>query len=160
MKCFELVILVIVMHIRCFDSAPFVESESSTDLDEASIRLPANTRPINYDIELSVNIQDFEPYTGSVTITIVVDEATDVITLHSKSLQVQTVKVLNEAREEIPCSHSLDATKDFLLVTIEDASLVVGAKYVLEISFSGYISSAQSGFYRTSYRDIASDETR
>jgi aminopeptidase N len=160
MKFLEFVILVILLHIRCSECAPFVESESITDLDEASIRLPASTRPINYDIELRVNIQDFAPYTGSVTITIVVDEATDVITLHSKSLQVQTVKVLNEAREEIPCSHALDATKDFLVVTIEDASLVVGAEYALEISFSGSINEAQTGFYRTSYRDIVSNETR
>lgn len=160
MKWLKFTIFLVALHIRNFDGAPFVESESSTDLDEDSIRLPNSTRPINYDIELSVNVHEFEPYTGSVTITIVVDEATDVIVLHSKGLQVETVRVRNEEEKEMPSSHQLDLTKDFLIVTIEDSPLIVASKYTLEISFKGSFSSTQSGFYRTSYRDVVSSETR
>jgi aminopeptidase N len=162
MKWYKFLILIVVLHMQHFDAAPFAENESIADLDdEDSIRLPASTRPINYDIELSVNIQDFAPYTGTVTITIIVDEATDVITLHSKALQVKTVNVLDSLSEEIPSTYVLDATKDFLIVTIGGRSLIVGDKYTLEISFEGSISSTtQLGFYRTSYRDIVTNETR
>lgn len=147
--------------LSSFDCKPHGENEAVVDLDdEDSIRLPGHTRPLNYDVELVVNVHNGSTeYTGKVTIKIAVVVATDVITLHSKELKDITAKVFDKANEELQNTVALDTTKDFLKINVERA-LVVGNEYSLEISFSGDIALSTVGFYRISYRDVKSNEIR
>lgn len=147
--------------LSSYDCKPRGESEAVFDLDdEDSIRLPGHTRPLNYDVELVVNVHNGSTeYTGKVSIKIAVDVATDVITLHSKELNVIVAKVFNNANEELQNTVELDTTKDFLKINVESA-LVVGDEYTLEFSFSGDIALTTVGFYRISYRNVTSNEIR
>lgn len=140
-----------------FECKPHGESEAAFDLeDEDSFRLPGHTRPLNYDVELNVNVHNGSTgYTGRVTIKIAVDFETNVITLHNKGLNVIVAKVFNNANEELQNTVELDATKDFLKINL-DSGLVVGDEYTLDISFSGNIALSTVGFYRISYTDVTS----
>lgn len=154
-KC--VVLLALCLNLDC---KPHSGGENVVELDEDSIRLPGNTRPINYDIELDVNVHDGStPYEGKVIIKIAVDVATDVITLHNKGLSVTRVKVIDLNSEEIANTHELDQARDFLNINV-DGLLTVGSEYFLEISFSGEIAQATSGFYRMSYGNVKSNEIR
>jgi aminopeptidase N len=142
------------------DCKPSVDSENFAVLEENSIRLPEHTRPTNYDIELRVNIHNgTTPYSGKVIIKIAVDIETDVITLHNKGLSVSRVTVTDKFNDELQNTIAFDATKDFLFINV-DRLLTVGDEYSLEILFDGVISQTTNGFYRTSYRNIATDEIR
>lgn len=150
--------ILIALCLNGFDCKPYIDGAES---DGESIRLPGNTRPVNYDIELNVGVHDGSTsYTGKVRITIAIDVASDVITLHSKGLTVIEVKVLDKASELVGNTHVLDPALDFLIVTVERL-LAVGDEYILEISFTGDITeTSTSGFYRMSYRDVETNEMR
>lgn len=127
---------------------------------QASIRLPANTRPLNYNIELNVNIHNGTlPYEAKVEIKIAVDIAANAITLHNKGLIVTTARVIDKNGEDSFVSFSLDAERDFIFINV-DKALIVGDEYTLEISFKGSIATSSAGFYRMSYTDVASNEIR
>lgn len=160
MKWLKFIIL-IVLCFNCIDCKPHVKSETLDDADEDSIRLPGQTRPINYDVELNVNVHNGStPYSGKVTIGITVDAATDVITLHNKGLLVTEVKVLDVNNEELENTVELDTVKAFLKIKVDSAALVVGNEYTLEITFTGAIALASNGFYQTSYKSIETSEIR
>lgn len=159
MKWLKLVILIALV-LSELDCKPHVGNESFADIEGDSIRLPGHTRPINYDVELNVNVHNGStPYSGKVTIRITVDTATDVITLHNKGLLLTQVKVLDANNEELQNTVELDTVKDFLKIKV-DSALTVGNEYTLEISFNGVISMDSNGFYRMSYRNIETNEMR
>lgn len=127
---------------------------------EDSIRLPSHTRPINYDIEVTVNIHNgSSAYSGNVFIAIIVDVATDVITLHNKGLSVESVTVRGSNNVVLPSSFESDAAKDFLIISVETL-LTVDDLFSIEIQFNGEISSDANGFYKMSYRDAVTNEVR
>lgn len=153
-------VILIALYIGSSDCKPSEKVKVST-FDENSIRLPGHTRPINYDVELTVNVHNgTRTYSGKVKIKIAVDVATDVITLHNQGLDVSRVTVTAMNNDELPNSIALDAPREFLIVSLIDRQLIVGAEYSLEISFDGLISTGKSGFYRMEYKNIASDEIR
>jgi aminopeptidase N len=155
MKWLKFVILIVASSAVISECKP----RSALD-DESSIRLPTNTRPENYDIELNVNIHDGNrAYNGKVKISIVVDAATNVITLHNKGLIITQARITDENDDELQSTLEFDEARDFLHVVVESV-LVVGAKYSLEISFNGAISEGTNGFYQMSYRDVESDEIK
>jgi hypothetical protein len=126
--------------------------------DETSIRLPGHTRPLNYDVNLAVHVfNGTREYSGKVKIQIACVVATDVITLHNKGLQISRVTVTDKNNFELHESIAFDASRDFLFVNLE-RQLIVGDEYSLEISFDGFISMGQSGFYRMEYKNVESGE--
>lgn len=156
MKWLKFVIL-IVLYTKSSHCKP---SEKVSTFNENSIRLPGHTRPINYDVDLIVNVfNGTRTYSGKVNIKIAVDVATDVITLHNKGLNISQVTLTAMNNDELLNSIALDASRDFLMVKV-DRQLVVGDEYSLEISFDGLLSTGKSGFYRMEYRNVESDEIR
>lgn len=156
MKWFKFVIFIAaIINVDCKP-----DTENFVALDDGSIRLPNHTRPINYDIELSVNIHNgTRSYSGRANINIAVDIATDVIALHNKGLNIGQVRVIDTNDEELTSTIEHDAARDFLIVKVERL-LTVGDEYSVEILFNGMISQSTSGFYRMSYRNIESKEIR
>lgn len=134
--------------------------KQSFSLDDDSIRLPGHTRPINYDIDLTVNIHNGStPYSAKVLIRIAVDIATDVITLHNKGLSITQLTVTDKNNDEVMSTIELDSARDFLFINLE-SHLTVGDEYFLDISFVGEVSQGTSGFYRMSYTNVATNEIR
>jgi aminopeptidase N len=156
MKWWQCVILIVLYSSSC-DCKP---SDKNSAFDENSIRLPGHTRPINYDVELTVHVHNgTRTYSGKVNIKIAVDVATDVITLHNKGLDVIRVTVTAMNNDELLNTIALDSSREFLFVNV-DRQLIVGSEYSLEIWFDGLISMGKSGFYRMEYRNIESNEIR
>lgn len=134
--------------------------QSNEALDDESIRLPGHTRPVNYDVNLTVNIHNGStPYSARVLIKIAVDIATDVITLHNKGLSVIQLTVTDKNNDEVRSTIELDSARDFLFIRLESL-LTVGDEYSVDISFSGAISQGVSGFYKMSYTSVDTDEIR
>lgn len=153
MKWMKFVILIALFLSSC-------DCKPSEVVDENSIRLPGQTRPINYDVELNVHVHNgTRTYNGKVNIKIAVDVATDVITLHNKGLDVSQVTVTAMNNDELPNTIALDASRDFLFVNV-DRQLVVGEEYSLEILFNGLTSTSMAGFYQMKYVDEKTKEIK
>ncbi|XP_053690823.1 aminopeptidase N-like [Sabethes cyaneus] len=143
---------------------PFGDTRAATaagvtirqDVDE-SYRLPTETVPSHYTINLWTEVHDGEPdFHGSVTIDLRVVEPTDTITVHNRGLVV-TFAVLNREEEdglavvEEP-TWSLDEQRELLIFQFT-STLEVG-NYELTITYDGRLqTSTSSGFFRKLYRD-------
>lgn len=116
-------------------------------------RLPNNTRPETYDINLRTSIHEANPtFRGSVRIGIVAVESTNNITLHHNVQQLNSVRVVTADEVPIPIgSYSYNRTYTFLTIPMAAGSnLTQGMRYFIDIDFVGTMN-AYSGFYRSFY---------
>lgn len=122
--------------------------------DDETLRLPGDSVPIHYDINLVTNVhagrRNFE---GNVKIQIEIIKTTGVITLHSRQLTVSSVNLYeNDGSKVENTEFSLNADKDFLTITSASKPLNEGEKYTLDIAFNGNLQTGTSGFYLSSYQ--------
>ncbi|CAO1388277.1 unnamed protein product [Diamesa serratosioi] len=76
-------------------------------------------------------------------------EPTFVLSLHNDGLEVTDVKVIDKSGSELKNSFKMDG---YFMITIEDAVLMTGTEYTLDITFKGLLRTGTSGFYRTYYQ--------
>lgn len=127
-------------------SAQFLQSD---DEDEVQLRLPNDTIPVRYDIFLTTRIHagDFS-FNGRVDIGIKCVEATNMITLHSRVREISLV-TLSPAAINVS-GYSTNDENDFLVVNL-NGTLVIGAEYVLSITYTGEHTAEKAGWQRASY---------
>jgi aminopeptidase N len=139
---------------RMYEGSPIVEVDDRLTKQGVSYRLPNDTFPHRYDIELSTRIDlgQFD-FTGKVTILLEAKSVTSMITVHSKQLTIPVgaVSLRNAAtQQQILTTHVLDEPLEFLKISTT-SPLVIGQRYTLEISYSGTMRIDNGGFYRSSY---------
>lgn len=88
-------------------------------------------------------------------------EATDTIVLHSKNLSIDTESVLvANGIQNVPVdSVSFDPKKDLMYVK-STVKFKPGDKYELTISFTGNITDDLAGYYKSSYVDKETNQTK
>lgn len=147
-----------------FLSAISVSFESSYARQLESYRLPNNTTPESYYINLEFN--DFDgvntDFVGNVLLIIKVHEDTSVIALHCTVLisRVNLTKIVNGNEIEVAQNYDLDARRQFLLVQMTEETIRRGTELWLKIDFIGKIStSVEEGVFVKSYENH-NDERR
>lgn len=131
--------------------------------DQPSYRLPNNTRPISYDVELTTHVHtqtDFS-FTGVVSVRFLAIESSNTITLHQRQLTIgaSSLVLANAERTNIllnPVEYN-DET-EFLKYTLTSVGLIAQSEYILTIHFNGTLRNDDAGFYRSSY--VAEDGSR
>lgn len=157
MKCLYIVILITL----CCNGSNCSGVGHANFSGLSSSQLPHETRPINYIVTLNVNIHNGSlPFDGRVMVRVVADVATNVITLNSKGLSVNEARVFNKDESEVQQrGFELDAERDFIHINV-DRPLTVGAEYLVQISYNGFISTSKNGFHRVAYRTADDDAIR
>ncbi|GAB0097801.1 Aminopeptidase [Sergentomyia squamirostris] len=121
--------------------------------DDVNYRLPNNTHPISYDLSFTTNIHAANfVYSGVANIVIEVTEATNVITMHSRAITIQSIVVRAQGNtQNLYSSNAHDADTEFLTITTT-AQLAVGTTYEVIINFEGLHSRAVTyGWYAAAY---------
>lgn len=126
--------------------------------DDATFRLPANTRPMHYRIELTTDIDrgDFD-FSGVVNIRFQALVNTSEIILHSRQLTIQNINLFYAGNAsailiEPNITHTQDELREFLIIPTAQ-ELEIYEQYIVEIAYSGVLRTDNFGFYRSSYRD-------
>ena len=104
-----------------------------------SARLPIYIRPLRYDLLIHPNIGEFT-FKGEETIELLVEKATNQITLHSVEMEIECL-----AAKKI----TYDEDSETVRLTLREP-LKIG-KYKLKLKFSGILSDKLKGFYRSRY---------
>uniref|UniRef100_A0A224XI48 Aminopeptidase n=1 Tax=Panstrongylus lignarius TaxID=156445 RepID=A0A224XI48_9HEMI len=131
-------------------------------------RLPGDVIPQNYRLEILADID--EPnfnFSGNVWIKIHCVKSTNTIILHTKDLEipeeeVELKEVIGDDNEvaQIPITQQrLVPENEFYIIKLEQ-NLKSGKTYILYMPFSGPLSQGLVGFYRSNYRDKASNTTK
>ncbi|ESP00395.1 hypothetical protein LOTGIDRAFT_140794 [Lottia gigantea] len=122
-------------------------------------RLPSNTKPYHYNIDLQPNMYDDSPdkftFNGSVMIWIKCLEESAEITLHVDRYEVNessiVVSHLND-NENLYVRHTNDSVRQFLVLHLTK-NMTAGENYTIYMTFAGPLIGGGAGLYLSSYTD-------
>lgn len=132
-----------------------------------SYRLPTAVHPEHYKLEILTHLGDdngFKFY-GRVWIKIICDEDTHNITLHARSLDINTTKLElkrlstdGKKKESVFVENTdFDLAHEFFIIYTRD-TLVKGETYELYMPFEAELEQGLLGYYRSSYFDKKSQK--
>lgn len=142
-----------------------VLTNSAAQDEQLNYRLPNNTFPLRYNIELTTHIHDNTigddrfRFEGKVTIQLktVGNADTDNVTLNYRRINITRVKLWYNDQDgwenillDDELSFTLDSTREFLTV---HSPKPLNGTYFLEIKYNGTLREDNGGFYRSSYSD-------
>ncbi|KAL7022236.1 hypothetical protein ACKWTF_012179 [Chironomus riparius] len=132
-------------------NAKSIQKYSGIGEDVTSYRLPNTTIPQIYSIGLT--FRDEVSFLGSVYIKINVLESTNVITLHSSVLILNTSLTKSYMHgAAVAHTHDIDVEREFLLIKTTEEILLKDSILWLTISYIGYISTINEGVFRTTFK--------
>lgn len=126
------------------------------DVDGKDYRLPNNTIPINYNIQLETNVHkgDFA-FTGKVRIHIKVVEASKTITLQTRQVTLINIRIMSSDMTVLTEKATYKETIDTEFLIINTPDLVVNQEVYVEIDYTATLRDDEAGFYRSSYKNLA-----
>ena len=123
-----------------------------------SVRLPNHISPISYDLTIKPDLESFT-FSGNEIIKINIDKAINKITLHSKDIDIETVKISSKQKvvgskgikknEQFATKITYDTEKE--TVTFYFKNKISKGKGELSIVFCGIINENLRGFYKSKY---------
>lgn len=124
------------------------------DVDGKDYRLPNNTRPIRYDISLTTDVHRGETaFTGNVKITIEAVTSASEITIHHRQVTIEKINLLSSTSALLQEDVSFDEIDDLEFLVIRPTNpLIAAQRYIIEITYRGFLRDDNMGFYRSSYR--------
>ena len=117
-------------------------------------RLSRSVLPVSYDLAVETDA-DMARFSGLVTISLEVMEATSTIVLHAKDLEVELVG-LTQQDKPVAAELSADPATDRIIVRTERPLEALPAQLVLR--FAAPVSSGLLGYYRSTYVDTTGTE--
>ncbi|GBP46446.1 Aminopeptidase N [Eumeta japonica] len=135
-------------------STPIGESEEQ-NLTVTNVRLPGNVRPEKYYLKLTPYIFEGNfTFDGEISIVIVAEFDTKTITFHGVDLTFHSIDVTRkETGKAIEVTNRTeDPVRQFHILRLAE-SLLLGERYVLNISYTGVLNDNLHGFYRSSYEE-------
>jgi puromycin-sensitive aminopeptidase len=117
-------------------------------INKKSVLLPNHTSPISYNLTIHPDLESFT-FSGKEIIKIKIDKDTKKITLHSKDLDIETVKYISKNDEQFATKITYDTDRE--TTTFYFKKIIKVGEGKLLIVFSGIISDNLSGFYRSRY---------
>lgn len=115
---------------------------------QKSVRLPTHISPTHYKLTLSPDILS-SVFSGHEIIKIKTENETKQITLHSKDIDIETVKYINGKKEQFASKIIYDIKKETATFYFKDK--IMKGHGELSIIFSGIISDSLRGFYKSRY---------
>jgi len=116
--------------------------------NKTSVRLSENISPINYNLTLQPDILSCI-FSGKEIIKIKIKKETNKITLHSKDINIETVKYISGKVEQFSSKIIYDIEKE--TATFFFKNKIKKGQGSLSIVFSGIITDNLRGFYKSKY---------
>lgn len=121
---------------------------TKTSIKKKSVFLSKNIIPSQYDLVLQPDLLS-STFSGKETIKITVNSDTKSITLHSKDIDIETVKYIIKKEEQFATRITYNIDKE--TTTFYFRNTIEKGKGSLSIIFSGIINDNLRGFYRSKY---------
>lgn len=148
--------LVVVSFENSNVSVEGAQKYSGSGNDVASYRLPNTTIPQMYSVGLT--FRDDVSFLGSVNIKINILENTNVITLHSSVLILNTSLTKSDMHgKAVAHTHDIDVEREFLLIKTTEEILQKDSIMWLTVNYIGYISTSNEGVFRKSFKKSNGD---
>ena len=116
-----------------------------------AILVPANVKPVRYEITLEPDLQEFT-FKGRVVTEVEILEAISSITMNSIEIEVQSCAITFSGNRLAAQNISYDEEHE--TVTFDFGSSLSEGPASLDMAFTGDLNDKLRGFYRSQYRDI------
>jgi len=127
------------------------EGHASIDITKGREVLPANVKPVHYDLTLEPDFANFT-YQGTVTIDLDVVDDTTSIALNTNELKIHSTKV-TAGQQVITESPHVATDDDAQTTTVSfDQTIPGGSQAKLTMAFAGVLNDNMAGFYRSSFK--------
>jgi len=127
------------------------EGHASIDITKGREVLPANVKPVHYDLTLEPDFANFT-YQGTVTIDLDVVDDTTSIALNTNELKNHSTKV-TAGQQVITESPHVATDDDAQTTTVSfDQAIPGGSQAKLTMAFAGVLNDNMAGFYRSSFK--------
>ncbi|KAI4949979.1 hypothetical protein J4E86_007934 [Alternaria arbusti] len=127
------------------------EGHASIDITKGREVLPANVKPVHYDLTLEPDFANFT-YQGTVTIDLDVVDDTTSIALNTNELKIHSTKV-TAGQQVITESPHVATDDDAQTTTVSfDQAIPGGSQAKLTMAFAGVLNDNMAGFYRSSFK--------
>ncbi|KAI4707061.1 hypothetical protein J4E89_008396 [Alternaria sp. Ai002NY15] len=127
------------------------EGHASIDITKGREVLPANVKPVHYDLTLEPDFANFT-YQGTVTIDLDVVDDTTSIALNTNELKIHSTKV-TAGQQVITESPHVTTDDDAQTTTVSfDQTIPGGSQAKLTMAFAGVLNDNMAGFYRSSFK--------
>ncbi|XP_029666435.1 glutamyl aminopeptidase-like isoform X2 [Formica exsecta] len=142
---------------------PINENEKKNLLTASNYRFPNDIKPIHYNIELILNIEE-GIYRGKSNISIKISKETRYITLHSLNLAITETTLINEdvrqSKNEkfVYKSTEYSYIQEKNIVIIHFNNKLLPGNYTLDIEFFAETIDNIEGLFRTSYTNEKGDK--
>lgn len=136
----------------CLQFCVVVSEKDDASTNGISYRLPNNTKPENYDITITTNIDKNNfIFSGTVIIDIRVLEESSSITLHARQLTINLVRLITKTGTAVKLNpFTYDPTTEFITIPTQ-SRLLKDTNYILTLGYVGVLRTDKCGFYATSY---------
>ncbi|XP_017058620.1 aminopeptidase N [Drosophila ficusphila] len=125
--------------------------------DEDNYRLPNETVPVHYDVNLSTNVHTGDTvFNGTVAITLNVTAATSEIVVHARQLENYTASIIQvgvEGAVAQELDHSYEAAREFLTFSRTGVTFPADTTWILTINYQGHLRTDNGGFYLSTFTD-------
>jgi len=137
-----------VKHYRAFINKGIFDTIIYMATKTRSVRLPNFISPISYKLKIHPDLESFT-FSGSEVIHIKIDKDANKITIHSKDLDIETVKIKIGKTEQFSSKITYDKEKE--TSTFYFKNKIKKGIGELSIIFSGIINDNLRGFYKSKY---------
>lgn len=136
----------------CLQFCVVVSEKDDASTNGISYRLPNNTKPENYDITITTNIDKNNfIFSGTVIIDIRVLEESSSITLHARQITINLVRLITKTGTAVKLNpFTYDPTTEFITIPTQ-SRLLKDTNYILTLGYVGVLRTDKRGFYATSY---------
>ncbi|NXC51288.1 AMPE aminopeptidase, partial [Penelope pileata] len=121
-----------------------------------NFRLPTYMKPLHYDLEVKPEMET-DIYTGTVSISIALDQSTSHLWLHLRETKVTEMPTLRRSSgQQILLDDCFEyETQEYIVMRAETelAAADESDPYILTLKFQGWLNGSLVGFYRTTYTE-------
>ncbi|KAF2740465.1 aminopeptidase 2 mitochondrial precursor [Polyplosphaeria fusca] len=128
------------------------DAGSAIDITKAREVLPANVKPVHYDLTLEPDFGNFT-YDGEVTIHLDVVEDTTSISLNTNELKIHSTTVHSGEQavaDALTVAHDVDG--QVTKISLHSHTIPAGSTAKVTMKFSGTLNDNMAGFYRSSFK--------
>ncbi len=118
------------------------------NLNKKNVRLEKYISPIKYDITLRPDLENFT-FEGFESIEVDISKSTNLVTLHSKELSIETAEVKINKEKVFSKKITYDEKKELVIFNFP-VKIPIG-KHKINIVFKGILNDKMRGFYKSSY---------
>lgn len=126
--------------------------------EQERVLLPQNVKATNYDLTLEPNFETFK-FDGTVVIDLDVKDTSNTVSVNVLEIDIHSAQLIYDGSKYPAAKTEHDEETQTTKFTF-DKEMTAGSKAQIDINFTGTLNENMAGFYKSTYKDEKTGETK